>query len=197
MLGRMLSLLLAFVAAGWLVALPGGTPAGAQAPRSVTVALYADAISLDPEDTNDNLSLSVEREVYDGLLGFTPDMKLKPELATQWEASPDAKVFTFHLRRGVKFQDGTPLNAQAVKINFDRARDPDHKIKKYSLYEEIASVEAVDDATVRFTLRKPFGAMLYNFAHPSSRIISPAAIKQGEEQIARRLVGTGPFKFVS
>ncbi len=197
MLGRMLSLLLALVAAGWLVALPGGTPAGAQAPRTVTVALYADAISLDPEDTNDNLSLSVERVVYDGLLGFTLDMKLKPELATQWEASPDAKVFTFHLRRGVKFQDGTPLNAQAVKINFDRARDPDHKIKKYSLYEEIASVEVVDDATVRFTLRKPFGAMLYNFAHPSSRIISPAAIKQGEEQIARHPVGTGPFKFVS
>ncbi len=197
MVGRMLSLLLALVAVGWLVALPGGTPAGAQAPRTVTVALYADAISLDPEDTNDNLSLSVEREVYDGLVGFTPDMKLKPELATTWEASPDAKVFTFHLRRGVKFHDGTPLNAQAVKINFDRARDADHKLKKYSLYEEIASVDAVDDSTVRFTLRKPFGAMLYNFAHPSSRIISPAAIKQGEEQIARHPVGTGPFKFVS
>jgi len=193
----MLSLLLALVAAGWLAALPGGTPAGAQAPRTVTVALYADAISLDPEDTNDNLSLSIEREVYDGLLGFTPDMKLKPELAAQWEASPDAKVFTFHLRRGVKFHDGTPLNAQAVKLNFDRARDADHKLKKYSLYEEIASVDAVDDATVRFTLRKPFGAMLYNFAHPSSRIISPAAIKQGEEQIARHPVGTGPFKFAS
>jgi glutathione transport system substrate-binding protein len=197
MLGRMLSLALAIVAAGWLVGLPGGIPAGAQAPRTVTVALYADAISLDPEDTNDNLSLSIEREIFDGLVGFTPDMKLKPELATSWEASTDARVFTFHLRRGVKFQDGTPLNAQAVKLNFDRARDAEHKLKKYSLYEEIASVDAVDEATVRFTLRKPFGAMLYNFAHPSSRIISPATIKQGEEQIARHPVGTGPFKFVS
>ncbi len=63
MLGRMLSLALAIVAAGWLVGLPGRTPAGAQAPRTVTVALYADAISLDPEDTNDNLSLSDGGEV--------------------------------------------------------------------------------------------------------------------------------------
>ena len=194
---RRLAVFVALIVAVWLAVPPGGMPAGAQAPRTVTVALYADAISLDPEDTNDNLSLSVEREVYDGLLGFTPDMKAKPELATSWEASPDAKVFTFHLRKGVKFQDGTPLNAEAVKLNFDRARDGEHKLKKYSLYEEIAAVDAVDDSTVRFTLRKPFGAMLYNFAHPSSRIVSPATLKQGEPQVAHHPVGTGPFKLAS
>ncbi len=195
---RQLPVLLLIVAlVGWASGGLGRVPAGAQGPRTVTVALYADAVTLDPEDTNDNLSFSIERMAYDGLLGFTPDMKIKPELATSWEASKDARVFTFHLRRGVRFQDGTPFNAEAVKINFDRARDPTHKLRRYSLYEMISSVDVVDEYTVRFTLRKPFGAMLYNFAHPASRIISPAAIKRGESFIARNMVGTGPFKFVS
>lgn len=196
MMRRLFALLLVALTAAWVLA-PSRSPARAQEARTVTVALYADAVTLDPEDTNDNLSFSIERSTYDGLVGFTPDMKLKPELATSWEASPDATVFTFHLRHGVKFQDGTPLNAQAVKINFDRARDANHKLRRYSLYQNIGSVDAVGDDTVRFTLKEPFGAMLYNFAHPASRIISPAAIAQGEPYIARHMVGTGPYKFVS
>ena len=196
MMRRMFITFLVLVTAAWVLT-PSRLPASAQGARTATVALSADAVTLDPEDTNDNLSFSIERSTYDGLVGFTPDMKLKPELATSWEASPDAKVFTFHLRRGVKFQDGTPFNAQAVKINFDRARDATHKLRRYSLYENIASVEATGDDTVRFTLKDPFGAMLYNFAHPASRIISPAAIAQGEPYIARHMVGTGPYKFVS
>jgi len=178
-----------------------GTPwiraTSAQAARTMTIGLSADAVTFDPFDTNDNLTLTIERCVYDGLVGFTPDYKVRPELATSWEASKDAKTFTFHLRPNVKFHDGTPLNAAAVKLNFDRARDPANRLTRLSLVVMISSVDVVNDTTVRFTLKDPFGAMLYNFAHPAARIISPAAIAKGEDYIRRNMVGSGPFRFAS
>lgn len=193
---RRSGLLVVVLAIALVVAGSGQAPVKAET-STVTVAFSADAVTLDPFDTNDNLSYSIERTVYDGLIGFTPDMKIKPQLALSWEASRDARVYTFRLRRGVKFHDGTPFNAEAVKINFDRVRDPANKLRRYSLYEMIGSITVVDEYTVRFTLQRPFGAMIYNFAHPAGRIISLEAIKRGEAYLARNPVGTGPFKFVS
>src|SRR6478735_9163746 len=125
-------------------------------------------------------------------------MKMVPVLAESYEASKDGLVYTVKLRKGVKFHDGTDFNAEAVKVNLDRVTNPDNKLKRYGLYNDnIAKTEAVDDYTVRFTLKTAFSPFIAQLAHPSTVMISPAALKQwGNKDIAFHPVGTGPFQFV-
>lgn len=173
-------------------------PAASGAGKTIVVAQYADAVSLDPQDTNDNASYGPEKLMFEGLVGFNEKMEMQAMLAEKWDASPDAMTFTFMLRKGIKFHDGTPFNAAAVKYNFDRITNPDNKLKRYGLYKVIAKTEVVDEYTVKFTMSEPFGAMLATFAHPAGGIVSPAAAKQGADAPAfgKKPIGTGPFKFV-
>jgi glutathione transport system substrate-binding protein len=164
---------------------------------TVSIAMSGDAITLNPGDTNGNLDFSIQRSIYEGLVGFNKEGKLVPELATSWTSNPQATVFTFDLRKGVTFQDGTPFNAQAVKTYFDWVIDPANHFKRESLYNVIKNVDVLSEYKVQFTLSKPFGAMLYTFAHPAGRIVSPAAIKKYGKDVAKHPVGTGPFEFVS
>ena len=167
----------------------------AQAERVITIAQYADAVSLDPQDTNDNASYSIEKPVLEGLIGFNAKMEQIPQLAERWDASPDARVYTFYLRKGVKFHDGTPFNAAAVKASFDRIRNPDNKLRRYTLYKIISQIDVLDDSTVRFTLSEPFGAMIATFAHPAGGINSPTAVEKHGKEYGKNPVGTGPYKF--
>ncbi|MCS0542855.1 ABC transporter substrate-binding protein, partial [Aeromonas veronii] len=130
--------------------------------NDITIAIKDNLISMDPQDTNDTLSGSIQSTMFEGLMGFDKDMKLIPVLAESYEASDDAKVFTFKLKEGVKFHDGTPFNAEAVKINIDRVANPENKLKRYSMFELVAETEAVDEYTFKVTLKEPFGAMLNN-----------------------------------
>ena len=163
--------------------------------RVITVAQYADAVSLDPQHTNDNASYSVEKPMLEGLIGFNEKMEQIPQLAEKWDASADARVYTFYLRKGVKFHDGTPFNAAAVKANFDRVRNPDNKLRRYTLYKVISQIDVIDDSTVRFTLSEPFGAMIATFAHPAGGINSPTAVQKYGADYGKNPVGTGPYKF--
>jgi len=171
--------------------------APAYAAKDVVFAVASTFTTTDPYDANDTLSQAMAKSFYEGLFGFDRNMKLIPVLAESYTASPDGLTYTIRLKKGIKFQDGTDFNAEAVKVNFDRVTNPENKLKRYGLYSIIAKTEPLDDATVRITLKEPFSAFINDLAHPSGVMISPAALKQwGSKDIAFHPVGTGPFKFV-
>ena len=152
---------------------------GAAAPTRLIVVQNGDASTLDPFNDGINVGLGVGRAFYNGLFGFNETMKVRPVLVTTWSVSADGLTYTFHLRQGVTFHDGTPFNAAAVKANFDRVLDPANHIQKYGLYHTISGIEqvnVVDDNTVQMRLAHPSATLINNLAHPSDGIISPAAL---------------------
>jgi len=181
---------------GWVLVAVGLCACQPEGERVITIGQSADLfISLDPQHTMDNASYSIQKPMLEGLIGFNEKMEQIPQLAEKWDASPDARVYTFYLRKGVKFHDGTPFNAAAVKDNFDRVRNPDNKLLRYTLYKVISQMDVLDEYTVRFTLSEPFGAMIATFAHPAGAISSPTAVKNEGKDYGTKPVGTGPYKF--
>ncbi|MFJ5340167.1 glutathione ABC transporter substrate-binding protein GsiB [Pectobacterium sp. CHL-2024] len=184
----------------WLVA-AGVTAAMAASPvwaaKDAVIAVGSTFTSLDPYDANDSLSQTVAKSFYQGLFGFDKEMKLVNVLADSYDVSPDGLTYTVKLHPGVKFHDGTPFNAAAVKVNLDRASNPDSRLKRYNLFKMIEKTEVVDDLTVKITLKTPFSAFVNNLAHPAAVMISPAALKQYGKDIGFHPVGTGPYRFVT
>lgn len=179
------------------LATTGVPAAGRAAGKEVVMAVASTFTTMDPYDANDTLSLSVHKAFYEGLYGFDREMKVVPVLAESRTVSADGLVYTFRLRRGVKFHDGTDFTADAVKANFDRVTNPENHLKRFNLFSDVARTDVVDPHTVRITLRKPFSAFVNVLAHPSAVFISPAALKRyGNKEIAFHPVGTGPFTFV-
>ncbi|WP_244795894.1 glutathione ABC transporter substrate-binding protein GsiB [Caballeronia grimmiae] len=168
----------------------------AYAQSTAVMAVASTFTTLDPYDANDTLSQAVSKSFYQGLFGFDKDMRIQNVLATSYEASPDAKVYTIHLRQGVKFHDGADFNGDAVKASFDRVIDPANKLKRYNLFNKIEKTEVLDPYTVRVTLKIPFSAFINVLAHPSAVMMSPAALQKYGKEIAFHPVGTGPFEFV-
>ena len=168
------------------------------AAKDVVFAVASTFTTTDPYDANDTLSQAMAKSFYEGLFGFDKDMKLIPVLAESYDVSKDGLVYTIKLKKGIKFHDGTDFKADAVKVNLERVLNPANKLKRYGLYNDnIAKVEAVDDYTARITLKTPFSPFINQLAHPSTVMISPAALsKYGSKDIAFHPVGTGPFEFV-
>ncbi|WP_353151212.1 glutathione ABC transporter substrate-binding protein GsiB [Pollutimonas bauzanensis] len=184
------SILAAILATGLL----GGSAAFAAKDVSVAVEISLD--SLDPYNTNSTLSQALGKSYYEGLFQFDKDLKVQPLLAESYEPSDDGLTYTFKLRSGVKFQDGTDFNADAVKANLDRVLDRSNGLSRYNQFSRIDKIEVVDPLTVKIMLKEPFSAFINALAHPSAMMISPTALKKWGKDITFHPVGTGPFEFV-
>ncbi|MEE4121133.1 MAG: ABC transporter substrate-binding protein, partial [Paracoccaceae bacterium] len=179
-------------------------PAAAQTPPGVlVVGQIAEPKSLDPHAVTAVNDFRILLNVYDGLVRYADGtLEVEPALAESWEISEDGTVYTFTLREGVTFHDGTELDADAVKFNFDRMLDEEHPYHDTGpfplsfFFSAIEQTEAVDDRTVRFTLSEPYAPFLSNLAYPTGLIVSPAAVMEHGADFGRNPSGTGAFRFV-
>lgn len=162
-----------------------------------------DAVSLDPADVTDGESSAVVVNIFEPLIRFQREKtSIEPALAESWEFSDDKLTWTFHLRKGVTFHDGTPLNAEAVKFNYDRQKDEDNPYRFkgkfeywHGFFKSVKSIEAKDEHTVVMTLKHPDATFLINLGIFTMGISSPTAIKKHGEDYFKHPVGTGPYKF--
>jgi len=162
------------------------------AQTDVTIGLQLEPPHLDPTSAAAGaIDQVVYSNVFEGLTRFGPDGSVNAGLAESWDISEDGKTYTFKLRSGVKFHDGTDLDATDVVFSLDRARAEDSTNAQKALFEGIASVEAVDATTVKVTLKAPQGNFLFNMAWGDAVIVAPESI----DDIKTNPVGTGAFTF--
>lgn len=204
--------LAALIVAVGLVVATGASVATSGPARGGTLVIGSEGQHdpLDPHRLTGTVTLRITAQIYETLVAedltrtgveFAP---LRPGLAESWSLSPDRVTYTFKIRRGIKFHDGTPLNAEAVKTNFDRGMDsqsPVYSARARSglgfIINLIASTSVSDDSTFVIKLKEPFASLPVQLSDRRMGIMSPTALQRwGEDQIGVHPAGTGPFRFV-
>jgi len=160
---------------------------------TLNIALSADAPKLDPSLSSSVYDRYIFQSIFDKLVDLDKDGKIVSMLADKWDISADGLNYVFTLHPGVKFQDGTDFNAEAVKFNFDR--NMENASPRKNELSEVNSVTAVDPLTVKVVLKHPFTPFLSILTDRSGMMVSPTAVKKSGVNFANNPVGTGPFSF--
>ena len=162
----------------------------------------AEPQSLDPQVATAANDSRILVNFYDGLVrNGAGKLDIEPSLAERWEISAEGLTYTFHLRPNVKFQDGSPVNAEAVKFTFERMLDkqnPYYSTGPFPLsffFSTIDHISTPDASTIVFSLKEPFAPFLSNLATPTGLIVSPEAVKKYGKEFGRHPVGSGAFGF--
>lgn len=179
------------------VALLSVAVSGSAAPRrggALTIGLAQEVLNLDPHTATAFSSFAVFDLVYQGLLKQDPaTLRLQPALAERWSVSEDGLVYTFTLRSGVRFHDGTVLSPEDVKFTFERILDPQTKSPRASQLPAIERIEVVGSRQVRFVLKEPFAPFLNLLA---GLAVVPRGFPQKVGDPRTQTLGTGPYRLV-
>lgn len=169
------------------------------AERVITAGSRSGPETLDPAEVWDNSATIYIANVFNRLVELEAGtMKIKPSLASKWESNEGGTVWTFHLRRGVEFHDGTAFDADAVVFTFERQLYGKYKYGEFVLFKEIfpflKSVKKTGKYKVQFILKEPFFQFPATLSVDCTSIISPSSMKEQKEKFRFNPVGTGPYR---
>lgn len=207
------------IGAGWIPAvlavglvLGVALPAGGESPRRGGTYQFSlgpsDPPSLDPAHVTDTTSHAVVSELFDGLVEFDPQMRVRPAIAERWEIAADGRTYRFFLRKGVRFQNGREVSAEDFRYSFLRVLDPKTKSERTWILDRLegatdflggktADVQGIrvrDRYTLELRLGERFPPFLALLAYPAAMVVPREAVEQAGADFSTRPVGTGPFR---
>ena len=183
------------IAAGCLIAAATISWIGAASAQTLRIGLAEDPDILDPTLARTYVGRIVFAALCDKLVDIGPELEIVPQLATEWQWTDGNKGLVLKLRPGVKFQDGEPFDAAAVKFNIERHLSMPGSNRKAEI-SAVTGAEVIDDQTVKLVLSAPYAPLLAQLTDRAGMMVSPKAAQAAGEHFGSHPVCAGPFKFV-